>query len=69
MTTFKHPRGKTYRYDFRWTPPGPTTSIRYQGLTGQLTKEDADRVESQIKIRVVSTNHVLPTTDYHLPTR
>lgn len=52
MTTFKHPRGKTFRYDFRWTPPGATSPTRYTGTTGQLTKDAADRVEAQIKDRI-----------------
>jgi integrase len=52
VTTFKHPRGKTFRFDFQWTPPGASKSTRYTGSTGQLTKADADLVESQIKQRV-----------------
>lgn len=52
MTTYKHPRGKSYYYDFRWTKPGDSKPTRYQGVTGQLTKEAADRVEAQIKDRV-----------------
>lgn len=52
MTTFKHPRGTTWRYDFRWTPPGETRARRYQGSTGQLTKADAELVELEIKRRV-----------------
>ena len=46
MTTFKHPRGKTWRYDFEWR------GRRYTGSTDQLTKEDADIVESEIRKRL-----------------
>jgi integrase len=46
VTTFKHPRGKTYRYDFWWR------GKRHTGTTGQLTKKDADAVEADIKKRV-----------------
>lgn len=46
MTTFKHPRGTTWRYDFWWR------GQRYTGTTDQLTKEDADLVEAEIKKRV-----------------
>lgn len=46
MTTFKHPRGKTYLYDFWWK------NRRYTGSTDQLTKADADLVESDIKKRL-----------------
>lgn len=52
MTVFKHPRGKTWRYDFWWTPPGAPKPVRYTGTTGQLTKEDAELVEADIKKRV-----------------
>lgn len=52
VTTFKHTRGKTWRFDFRWTPPGETRSRRYTGTTGQLTKEAADRFEAKEKERV-----------------
>lgn len=51
MTTFLHPKGKTYRYDFHWGKPGEK-SKRYTGSTGQLTKVDADAVESEIKKHV-----------------
>lgn len=46
MTTFRHPKGKTFRYDFRWK------GRRYTGNTDQLTKEDADLVEADIKKRL-----------------
>lgn len=46
MTTFKHSGGKTYRYDFWWR------GRRYTGSTDQLTKADADLVESDIKKRL-----------------
>lgn len=46
MTTFKHPNGATWRYDFWWK------KRRYTGSTDQLTKADADLVESQIKQRL-----------------
>lgn len=46
MTTFRHPNGKTWRYDFRWK------GHRYAGSTDQLTKEDADLVEAEIKKRL-----------------
>lgn len=52
MTTFLHPRGKTWRYDFWWTNPNTAISTRYTGTTGQLTKDAADIVETQIKQRV-----------------
>lgn len=52
MTTFLHPRGKTWRYDFWWTNPNTGISTRYTGTTGQLTKDAADIVETQIKQRV-----------------
>lgn len=46
MTTFKHPNGKTWRFDFYWR------GHRYTGSTDQLTKEDANLVEAQIKTRI-----------------
>ena len=46
MTTFKHPRGKTYQYDFWWR------GKRHTGTTGQLTKAAADAVEAKVKERV-----------------
>lgn len=46
MTTFKHPKGTTWRYDFWWK------NRRYTGTTDQLTKEDADLVESEIRKRL-----------------
>lgn len=46
MTTFKHPHGKTWRYDFWWK------GRRYTGSTDQLTKADADMVESELKKRL-----------------
>lgn len=46
MTTFRHPRGKTFRYDFEWR------GRRYTGSTDQLTKADADLVEAEIKKRL-----------------
>lgn len=46
MTTFKHPHGTTWRYDFWWK------GRRYTGSTDQLTKADADLVESDIKKRL-----------------
>lgn len=46
MTTFLHPNGKTWRYDFRWK------GRRYTGTTDQLTKEDADLVEAEVKKRL-----------------
>lgn len=52
MTVFKHPRGTTWRYDFRWTPPGATKAKRYIGNTGQITKDAAERVELQVKDRI-----------------
>lgn len=49
MTTFLHPRGKSFRFDFRWTNPQTGVSKRYTGSTGQLTKDAADQVEAKIK--------------------
>lgn len=46
MTTFKHPKGTTWRYDFWWK------GRRYTGTTDQLTKADADLVEADIKKRL-----------------
>jgi hypothetical protein len=46
VTTFKHPRGKTWRYDFHWR------GVRHTGTTDQLTKDDADLVEGDIKKRL-----------------
>lgn len=46
MTVFKHPKGKTWRYDFVYNDQ------RHTGTTGQLRREDAELVESQIKLRV-----------------
>ncbi|HYE86532.1 MAG TPA: hypothetical protein VEA16_09270, partial [Vicinamibacterales bacterium] len=46
MTVFKHPQGKTWRYDFWWK------GRRYTGSTDQLTKEDAELVEAEIKKRI-----------------
>jgi integrase len=46
LTTFKHPQGTTWRYDFWWK------GRRYTGSTDQLTKADADLVESEIKKRL-----------------
>ena len=52
MTVYKHPRGHTWRFDFKWRPPGSSVSRRYAGTTGQLTKDAAERVEQQVKQRV-----------------
>lgn len=46
VTTFKHPQGTTWRYDFYYK------GRRYTGTTDQLTKADADLVESEIKKRL-----------------
>ncbi len=46
MTVFRHPRGKTWRYDFWWK------KHRYQGSTDQLTRGDAALVEAAIKTRL-----------------
>jgi integrase len=46
MTVFKHPHGTTWRYDFHWK------GRRYTGTTDQLTKADAELVESDIKKRL-----------------
>jgi integrase len=46
VTTFKHPHGTTFRYDFYWR------GHRYTGSTDQLTKADADLVEADIKKRL-----------------
>lgn len=46
MTTFRHPAGKTWRYDFWYK------GRRYTGTTDQLTKADADLVEAEIKKRL-----------------
>lgn len=46
MTVFKHPRGKTWRYDFWWK------GRRYQGSTDQLTKAEATLVEAAIKTQL-----------------
>lgn len=43
MTTFKHPNGTTFRYDF-WFD-----GQRYTGNTKQITKRDADLVEGDLK--------------------
>lgn len=52
VTTFLHPKGKTFRYDFHWTNPQTGISKRYTGSTGQLTKDAADQVEDKIKENV-----------------
>lgn len=57
MTTFKHPAGKTWRYDFRWR------NKRYTGSTDQLTKEDADLVEAEIKKRLRQQSWGIAPTD------
>ncbi|HZR25497.1 MAG TPA: hypothetical protein VFA59_18015, partial [Vicinamibacterales bacterium] len=43
MTTFRHPNGKSFRYDF-WFK-----GERYTGDTQQTTKADADIVEADLK--------------------
>lgn len=63
MTTFKHPRGKTYRFDFWWTPPGGPQSQRHTGSTGQLTKRAAHRVEAKIKEQVREQAYGIAVTD------
>lgn len=46
MTVFKHPRGKTYRYDFE------LRKQRYTGNTKQVTEADAKLVEREIQLRL-----------------
>jgi integrase len=43
VTVFKHPQGKTYRYDFWWR------GDRYTGNTHQTSRADAELVEADIK--------------------
>src|SRR5207253_7087850 len=43
VTVFKHPRGKSWRYDFRFR------GERYQGSTYQTTRQKAVRVEHRIR--------------------
>jgi len=63
VTTFKHPRGKTWRYDFWWR------GRRYTGTTDQLTKEDADLVEAEIKKRLRQQAWgIAPVQREHTPT-
>ena len=68
MTTFLHPRGKTWRYDFEYTKPGAAKPTRYTGSTGQLTKDAADRVEANVKDRVRQEAYgVAPMDRAHSP--
>lgn len=46
MTVFKHPRGKTYRYDFQFE------GQRHIGNTKQITEADAKLVEREIQLRL-----------------
>jgi integrase len=46
MTVFKHPRGKTYRYDFWWH------GDRHMGNTHQTSRAEAEVVENDIKKRL-----------------
>jgi integrase len=46
VTVFKHPRGKTWRYDFRFR------GKRYIGNTQQLTKDEAQLAEREIELRL-----------------
>lgn len=57
MTTFRHPRGKTFRYDFWWD------GRRHTGTTGQLSKQDADIVEGKIMERVRQDAHGIAPFD------
>jgi integrase len=49
MTVFLPKKGKTWRYDMRLRHPGAAKSTRYIGNTGQITKEDAKRVEADLE--------------------
>lgn len=63
MTTFKHPKGRTWRYDFRWK------GRRYTGSTDQLTKEDAELVEAEIRKRLRQQAWgIAPVQREHTPT-
>lgn len=63
MTTFKHPAGKTWRYDFRWK------GRRYTGTTDQLTKADADLAEAALKTRLRQQAWgIAPIQREHTPT-
>lgn len=63
MTTFKHPKGKTWSYDFWWK------GRRYTGSTDQLTKDDADLVEAEIKKRLRQQAWgIAPVERKHTPT-
>lgn len=63
MTTFKHPKGKSWSYDFWYR------NRRYQGSTDQLTKADADLVESEIKKRLRQQSWgIAPVERKHTPT-
>jgi hypothetical protein len=57
VTTFRHPRGKTFRYDFWWD------GRRHTGTTGQLSKQDADIVEGKIMERVRQDAHGIAPFD------
>lgn len=46
MTTYRHPNGTSFRYDFFYK------GRRYSGSTDQVTKDDANLVESEIKKRL-----------------
>lgn len=46
MTVYRHPRGKTWRYDFVFRKK------RYTGNTHQLTKTDAQLVEREMQLRL-----------------
>src|SRR5438105_2193897 len=46
MTVYRQPRGKTWRYDFYFGEK------RYTGNTKQLTKDDAELVEREIRLRL-----------------
>lgn len=66
MTTFLLPRGKTYRYDFRWRPPGwpaGEPGKRETGSTGQTEKVDADLVEAQVMLRLRQEAHGIAPFD------
>lgn len=63
MTTFKHPHGKTFRYDFRYK------GRRYTGTTDQLTKADADLVQAEIQKRLRQQAWgIAPVQREHTPT-
>lgn len=59
MTTFRHPNGNTWRYDFYWR------GRRYTGSTDQLTKEDAELVEAEIKKRLRQQAWGIAPVDRH----